>query len=78
MQYRIVHMSDLAGALGAAALMQHARALGELLGAFDARGDDDGADLIGLVGALEELKCQAEGAQVMASVGVETTPAAFT
>lgn len=51
-------------------LVQHVRALGEALAGFD--GDqDDAADLIALVAALEDLKCRAEGAQVVATAAFD-------
>jgi len=51
-------------------LVQHARALGEALAGFD--GDqDDADDLIALVATLEDLKCRAEGAQVVASAAFD-------
>jgi len=60
----------------AASLVGQVLALGAQLGGFDGRGNpggsDDGADLVALLGALEVLKCQAEGAQVMASVALDT------
>ncbi len=51
-------------------LAQQVRALGEALARFEGRGDV-GADLVALVAALEDLKCRAEGAQVMASAALD-------
>ncbi len=54
----------------ARALVQQARALGAALAGFDGRGGAAG-DLVALVAVLEELKCRAEGAQVMASTALD-------
>ncbi len=46
------------------------RELGGALSAFDGRADG-GADLAELITELERLKCQAEGAQVVATVALD-------
>lgn len=51
-------------------LVQQAQALGDRLARFDGRGDA-ARDLVALIAALEDLKCRAEGAQVMASAALD-------